>query len=232
MAGETETGLAKCLFRGFSRQESKPIGTATREPAGRRVSNNGKKANLMANTDPYVLIQGPAWGDVQFYGQWLSTAGEAEVFLQKAYADKQFVKRIERVCGIYMPHFGIAATAMMQRLMKDRMFLLDLNSVDGHDFAMMAEMEFFAQRSQIYQMTLPSLLTLEKVKAAVLNLARTEDEELLHPEHVVTAMPLPDAITLLNRLRAQESFDCNADCAGQANQGVVVHLADYRSRVF
>jgi hypothetical protein len=95
--------------------------------------------------------------------------------------------------------------------------LLDLNSEDGEDFTMMAEMGFFAQRNQVYQMTLPSLLTLEKVKAAILKFARTKDDEfVLHPEHLVTAMPLSEAITLLNRLQALNSFDGGTHCAGRA----------------
>jgi hypothetical protein len=110
----------------------------------------------MERTDPYLLVQGPAWGDVQFYGQWLLTAGEAEAFWKQAYADKQFEKQIESVCVCYIPDFGITATSVMKRLMEHRaMFLLDLNSEDGEDFTMMAEMGFFAQRNQVYQMTLP-----------------------------------------------------------------------------
>jgi hypothetical protein len=172
----------------------------------------------MEGTDPYVLVQGPPWGDVQYYGQWLLAAAEAEAFWKQAYADRDFERQIDRVCVLYVPHFGIIATSMMKRLMEHpMMFLLDLNSEDGEDFTMMAEMGFFAQRNQVYQMTLPFLLTLEKVKAAILKFARTEDDEfMLHPEHLVTAMPLPEAITLLNRLRALESFDCNTDCAGRA----------------
>jgi hypothetical protein len=155
---------------------------------------------------------------VQFYGQWLSTAGKAEAFWKKAYADKHFEKQIARVCVCYIPDFGIIAMSMIRRLMEHpMMFLLDLNSEDGEDFAMLAEMGFFAQKGPVYEMTLPSLLTLEKVKAAVLKFARTEDDEfVLHPEHLVTPMPLGDAITLLNRLRALDSFDDNTNCAGRA----------------
>ena len=31
----------------------------------------------MERTDPCVLVQGPAWGDAQFYGDWLLAAGKA-----------------------------------------------------------------------------------------------------------------------------------------------------------
>jgi len=51
----------------------------------------------------------------------------------------------------------------------------------------MAEMGFFAHRNPSYQMTLPRLLTLEKVKAAIFKYAKTEDDEFM------TAMPLSEA---------------------------------------
>jgi hypothetical protein len=37
-----------------------------------------RKENLMERTDPYILVQGPAWGDAQFYGEWLLAAAKAE----------------------------------------------------------------------------------------------------------------------------------------------------------
>ena len=34
----------------------------------------------MEGSDPYVLVQGPAWGDAQFYGEWLLAAAKAEAY--------------------------------------------------------------------------------------------------------------------------------------------------------
>jgi hypothetical protein len=176
------------------------------------------KENLMEGTDPYVLVKGPAWGEAQFYGEWLLAAGKAEAYWKEAYADQDFKQQIDRVCVAYIPDFGIAATVMIMQLKEYRTtFLIELNSEDGDDFAMMAEMGFFAQRYPFYQMTLPSSLTLEKVKAAIFNFAKTEDDEfMLHPEHLVTAMPLSEATTLQNRLRAIHDFHDNITCSGRA----------------
>jgi hypothetical protein len=167
---------------------------------------------------PYVLVQGPAWGDAQFYGQWLLAAGKAEAFWKEAYADQDFKQQIDRVCDAYNPDFGIAATVMIMQLREYRTtLLLELNSEDGDDFAMMAEMGFFAHGNALYQMTLPSSLTLEKVKAAIFKFAKTEDDEFtLHPEYLVTAMPLSEATTLQNRLRAITDFHDNINCSGRA----------------
>src|SRR5262245_32728269 len=162
----------------------------------------------MERTDPYILVQGPAWGDAQFYGEWLLAAARAEAYRKEAYADGDFRRQVKHVCDSYIPDFGIAATAMIIQLKDYRTtFLIELDSIDGEDFAMMAEMGFFAQRNPSYQMTLPYLLTLEKVKAAIFKYAKTEDDEfMLHPEYLVTAMPLSEATALQNRLRAIHDF--------------------------
>jgi hypothetical protein len=44
----------------------------------------------MSGTDPYVLIQGPAWGDARFYGEWLLGAGKAQAYWREAYTDLDF----------------------------------------------------------------------------------------------------------------------------------------------
>jgi hypothetical protein len=172
----------------------------------------------MERTDPYVLVQGPAWGDAQFYGEWLLAAAKAEAYWKEAYADEDFKQQIDRVCVVYIPDFGIAATRMIMQLMAYRTtFLIELNSEDGDDFAMMVEMGFFARSNPSYQMTLPGLLTSERVKAAIFKFAKTEDDEFaLHPEYLVTAMPLSEATALQNRLRAIHDFHDSISCSGRA----------------
>src|SRR5690242_6130881 len=119
----------------------------------------------MAGTDPYVLIQGPAWGDARFYGEWLLAAAKAEAYWKGAYSDENFKQQIDRICVCYIPDFGLAASIMIVKLRDYRTtFLIELNSEDGDDFTMMAEMGFFTRKNALYQMTLPCSLTLEKVK--------------------------------------------------------------------
>ena len=172
----------------------------------------------MSGTDPYVLIQGPAWGDARFYGEWLLGAGKAQAYWREAYTDLDFKKKIDRICLVYIPDFGIAASIMIMKLREYRTtFLIEIHSEDGDDFAMMAEMGFFTQSKALYQMALPSSLTLEKVKASISKFAATEDSEfILHPEYLVTPMSLSDATTLQNRLRAIDDFQSNPNCPGRA----------------
>ena len=82
---------------------------------------------------------------------------------------------------------------------------------------MMAEMRFFTQKNALYQMTLPSSLTLEKVKASISNFAATEDVEfILHPEYLVISMSLSEAMAVQYRLRAISNFQSNTNCPGRA----------------
>jgi hypothetical protein len=163
----------------------------------------------MELTDPYIVVQGPAWGDAQFYGEWLLAAAKVEGFWKEAYADEDFRRQVKLVCDSYVPDFGIAATVMIMQLKEYRTTaLIELNSEDGNDIAMMPEMGFFAHRNPSYQMTLPYLLTSERAKAAIVRYAKTEDDEyVLHPEYLVTPMPLSEATTAQNRLRAIDDFN-------------------------
>ena len=86
--------------------------------------------------------------------------------------------------------------------------VLDLDSYDGEDFVMMVGMGFFVRTHQSYQMTIPPCLTAEKVRAAVIGYANTEDEEyMLHPESLITTLPFAQAKALQNRLRAVDEFN-------------------------
>src|SRR5262249_35007970 len=132
--------------------------------------------------------------------------------------DEDFRRQVKHVCDSYIPDFGIAAIAMIMQLKEYRTtFLIELDSIDGEDFAMMAEMGFFAHRNPLYQMTLPYLLTSEKVKAAIFRYAQTEDDEfMLHPAYLVTPMPFSEATTLQHRLRAINDFHEYFEFSGRA----------------
>jgi hypothetical protein len=63
-----------------------------------------------------VLVEGPSWGDAEFYGKWLLAAAQAETFWNKAYNDSKFQKEVDRVWLDYIPHFGITATLIIAEL--------------------------------------------------------------------------------------------------------------------
>src|SRR5437870_987410 len=98
----------------------------------------------METSDFYILVEGPAWGDAQFYGEWLLAAAKAQLFWTDAMRDQQFAKEIERLRVAYEPDFGIAATLMLMNLRGNwTTFVLDLASEEGEQFVMMAGIGLF-----------------------------------------------------------------------------------------
>jgi hypothetical protein len=92
---------------------------------------------------PCVLVEGPSWGDAEFYGRWLLAAAEAEAFWKNAYKDSEFQKQVDRVCVAYIPDFGISATLIITELRQYKTSLtIDLNTEEGESFAMMVAMGF------------------------------------------------------------------------------------------
>ncbi len=146
-----------------------------------------------------VLIEGPLWGDAAFHGRWLLAAAKANALWQKAISDPNFKKDVQRLMVAYNPDFGTCATILHKYLggSLDGLAVCLLDNWKAEEFAMMADMGFFVRTGERYQMTIPTGLTLKKIKGAALKLAKTEDdEENLHPEYLVAAMPYSSGVFL------------------------------------
>jgi hypothetical protein len=161
--------------------------------------------------DPCVLIEGPKWADAKVYGNWLLAAAKAEALWKQALKDPVFAKKIERLLVCFMPDFSIGATIMLAHLTEEFVaFSLQLDSEEGDEFVMMAEMGFFALTGERYQMVIPKKLSVDVVKSAALKYARTEDAEYeLHPEYLVVSMPKAKALRWQKRLLR---MDANRRC--------------------
>ena len=137
----------------------------------------------------WVLIEGPAPGDAHFMGRWLLAAAEADKLLQEQYEqDPSFKLTISRFELVYAFAFSPSATKSIELLMKDlTSFSLSVSEEPwGEVFAVMAEIGFFSQTGDRYQMTVPKEVSHTKIKTALLRLAATEDDsQFLHPEHLV-----------------------------------------------
>ena len=155
--------------------------------------------------EPYILVEGPKWGDAEFYGKWLLAAAKTNALWKKAINDPSIEKQVEMLTIIYMPDFGIGATVMVSQLEENlASFAIQLNGVAIElvdEFVMMAEMGFFVLTGQRYQMAIPAQLNMDVVKRAALKFAQTEDEDILHPENLVATMPYAEAKAWQERLR-------------------------------
>jgi hypothetical protein len=172
-----------------------------------------RSGNLTANSkknETCILVEGPSWGDAEFYGNWLLLAAKASELLQQATMnDLEFREAIDALEMVRCLDFGIMATVFVSQFTdkKFHTFVVNADSVDLIEFVLMAEMGFFALTGDRYQMTTPSNLGMDKVKRAHLKLARTEDEDWIHPERLVVDMPYARAAEyqrLLNDMNQEQ----------------------------
>ena len=160
-----------------------------------------------------VVVEGPECGDAAFLGAWLTAAGEAETLWKRANEEPDFIKQIDRIILVSIPHFGIAACSFVMRLKEPRItsLVVRLENEDADEFAMMAEMGFFERAGRHYRMAIPSRMTLETVKAVAHSYAATEiekerDGSRLHPERLVATMSFAEATATQARLQAVQDF--------------------------
>jgi hypothetical protein len=169
-------------------------------------------------SEPYILVEGPMYGDAVFYGKWLLMAAKAEAFWKQALKDPIFEDQVETLLSCYLQDFGMCGIQLLSQLAKNFVSFIILlhdrkNMYLVESFVMMAEMGFFVLTGQRYQMVIPAQLNIDVIKRAMLKFAQTEDEDFLHPEHLVTTMPYAEAKAWQERLR---KIDDDPRCADRA----------------
>jgi hypothetical protein len=107
--------------------------------------------------DFFSVIEGPAWGDAEFYARWLASAAKAQGLWQKALKDREFHRQVKQFLFCYIPDFGMGAAALLGQLWKNGVSaLVDLSEEQySTDFAMIIAMGFFKRTGKRYQMTVP-----------------------------------------------------------------------------
>jgi hypothetical protein len=167
------------------------------DSAAIRSANSVKTRNYRPKRRPCILVEGPLWGDTEFYGHWLLCAAKLNDLLQKAKKDDpEFRTAIDTLEMLQCLDFGFMATVFVSQFADKQFhtFVIDADySADLLDFVLMAEMGFFVLTGDRYQMVLPSNLDMDRVKQAHLKLAATEDEEWIHPERLIACMPYSQA---------------------------------------
>jgi hypothetical protein len=169
-------------------------------------------------TEYWALIEGPRWADTKFYANWLLAAAKANELWTEALNNPRFSKRVDLLTAFVLPDFSVGATVLLSRLEQNlASFVISLNEETvPEEFAMMIEMGFFALTGQRYQMVIPTRLTLRKIMKAALRLAQTEAEgedglDVLHPECIITTMPLAEAKAWQSRLRQMDEAHRHGD---------------------
>jgi hypothetical protein len=126
-----------------------------------------------------ILVEGPAWGDAEFYGNWLLAAKANKLLQQAKSDDPNFRSAVETLEVLHCLDFGIMGTVFVSQFVdkKFQTFAIDADSEDLIEFVLMAEMGFFTLTVDRYQMTLSTKLDMDRVKQAHLKLAGTEGPE-------------------------------------------------------
>jgi hypothetical protein len=173
--------------------------------------------NLVHETEPYILVEGPRWADAKFYAKWLLMATKTQALWEKAIKDTRFKKQIDRLTVLHHPKFDHIASLLLFQLKENLVsFAIPLYSEDWaavEQFTLMAEMGFFVLTDQRYQMVIPAKLSTDVVKSAALRLAKTEDEDGAHPEYLVATISYAQAEEWQTRLR---DMDEGQRCADRA----------------
>ena len=139
----------------------------------------------------WVLVEGPHISEADFISRWLQAVVTADNLLPTVYSqDPSFRPKIKRLEMIYEMGFALCAMVFIGMWFEERnSFPLDLSAQPwGERFAIMADIGFFQQTGDRYQMTIPKDLKIQAIKNAALKVASTEEFDLnLHPEWVTTA---------------------------------------------
>src|SRR6516164_7657612 len=95
----------------------------------------------------HILVEGPAWGDADFYGHWLLEAAKAQRLLDQAKRDdaafREALDTTVEIC--HCLDYGIMATVLLSQFAKNKQFqtfTVDIAYFDPIDFTLMVEMGF------------------------------------------------------------------------------------------
>lgn len=159
------------------------------------------------NSKLCVLIEGPRWGDAEYYAKWLLAAAQAGALWAQAMKELDF--KIQHVALHWRggPDFGVTATALLAKwraTFASVTITLGRDNIELGEFAMMVEMGFFVLTGERYQMVVPANLRMEDVKRAARKLVETDRDESwrTHPEDLVRTMTWAHAKAWQRRLRA------------------------------
>jgi hypothetical protein len=163
---------------------------------------------------PFVVVRCPSYTDAEFASRWLAAAAEADrILTDHRNAKPEFEIAIGSLGLITPTEFSWPALEVTRVWLNSRFaFSLNVGSELHEAFAYMTGAGFFTPTDQHYRMTHPDALTPETIARALLQLAKTEDEdEDLHPELLLTTMTQEEAyrnVSVIEQLELLQRTDC------------------------
>jgi hypothetical protein len=143
-----------------------------------------------------IVVEVPEpWGDAKFLGGWLVTAAKAQVLWEEAKVAPGFAKCSAIITDNFEAIWGELdlGKEAFRFLLNVKgcacTFIVDLNTEEGDPFVLLARLGLFVWLEDRYKLGIPDDLTLEKVKAAVIDYAKTA--EVADPDFAVRYV-IPD----------------------------------------
>jgi hypothetical protein len=143
----------------------------------------------------------------------LAAAQAQLIWIEAVETDCEFRAQIERLEVMGSVQLGTEAFRIVGKLSENvRTMIVRADTDMGDSVALMARMGFFERTGERYQMILPSRIDADIVRAAGVALAATEDKDYeIHPEFLVSTMPLALAQTWQARLQEMAEIQRLAD---------------------
>ena len=184
-----------------------------------------------AKPDLVALVETPFFSHAKFFGRWLLAAAEAQQAVEIALASDASLR--ERLA--YEPCLSLDAMLCIEYLVNSRSsFVIEIRTLDGNGFLILAQMGFFVRTGRRYQMTIPNSITPKGAASAIERLVSTRDDDgILHAEHIINCMPRFEAEQWQRRLDAMSQEARLADrqrlLGSEHEDDVLVELAKQRS---
>jgi hypothetical protein len=148
--------------------------------------------NMVLSKNPWIFAESPILDDAGFTSRWLQDAVLADRLLKDCYGDPDFLYAILQASPPLELEFASAAMSFVLSCAADGMMSFEVaDYCYAASFAIMADVGFYYDVGDRYEMTLPEVLDVAVVKAAVLKLAATADLDncaSVHPEFLLATI--------------------------------------------
>ena len=147
----------------------------------------------MGNQIAHVFIEMTNESDCRFIRSWFIKAAEAQRLWLQAFRNSSFREWALPLCVYVVPDLECAALFFFGELEQRQVIAVDVDGDLTVELAMMVHLGFFMRAGQSYRLTVPDVISLEKVQEAALFVMSTAKDlgfgPVVEPERLLHAVP-------------------------------------------
>jgi hypothetical protein len=157
---------------------------------------------------PRIFIECPNHTDAEFAARWLKDAVEADRFLDLCFLENASLRDV--ISQLEIPsviQFPVSAMNFLAMWLEEKFcFSIDAYHFElVRSFFLMVEMGFFTRNGDLYRMTIPGNLTIERLQDALIRLVATEGlVNIFHPEQLLVTISEQEALTRKQKVKRRE----------------------------